>query len=282
MRKTVLGLLGLGLFGLAGLANAQGTDRIQERDTRIRDLRRQLVDLETVGRDKVLQNRGLKSFRRPAVNTAANEETFEPVTARFVRFTVEATVDGSEPCLHSLQIYSPGNQANLSAAAGVQFSASSVMPAFTNNFNGGKLHPGWCWVGQDRGKGWLEVELPQPTAISRIVWNRDSNNVHKDRIPSSYKIEVSDGRFRQTVASGEDRAILGKDYTVLRSAAVRALDASQLRQRQEMLDELKKLGVPRPFEVKSGPQVGEYVNGAFAAQFLNGLQVHVGKQRCPV
>jgi hypothetical protein len=51
---------------------------------------------------------------------------------------------------------------------------------------------------------------------------------------------------------------------------------------QGLLALLRKLGSSHPLEIKSGPQVGEHVNGAFIATFLNGVRQHVGKQRCPV
>jgi hypothetical protein len=277
-RAMLLGLFGLGLFGLAGPANAEEPDRSRDR---VRGLRRQLMDLEAIGRARVFQERGVKPPRRPAVNTASNLESFEAVTARFVRFTVTATVNGAEPCLHTLEITGPDSPANLTG--GARLTASSIWPGHLGDFKDGKYVPGWFWVSRERGAGWLRVELPAPARIARVVWSRDAAGRHHDRIPSAYKVEVSgDGRAWQTVATGEDRAVPGRDYWISRSAMVKALDPGQRKRHQGLLDELRKLGVPRPNEVKSGPQVGENVNGAFAALFLNGEQRHVGKQRCPV
>ena len=39
-------------------------------------------------------------------------------------------------------------------------------------------------------------------------------------------------------------------------------------------------GVLLAAELKSGPQVGDRVNGGFSVQFLNGT--HADKKRCPV
>jgi hypothetical protein len=68
--------------------------------------------------------------------------------------------------------------------------------------------------------------------------------------------------------------------TVSRWAAIQALDAGRQKQHQKLLAELRKLGVTRTSEVQSGPQVGEGINGAFSALFLNGI--HAGKPCCPV
>lgn len=284
MRKRAM-LLGLfGLFGLAGPASAEEPDRSRERADRARALRKQLVDLEAVGQARVWQERGVKPPFRPAVNTSSNVETFEPVTARFVRFSVLATVNGSEPCLHTVELSGPDGPANLTGNSGARLTASSIMPDFKDHFKDGKyVPPSWCWVSGERGKGWLQVELPAATKIGRLVWSRDAMGRHQDRIPSAYKVEVSgDGLAWQTVATGEDRAVPGYDYWISRAAMVKALDVGQRKRHQELLHELKKLGVARPSPVKSGPQVGEGVTGAFAALFLNGDKIHIGKQRCPV
>jgi hypothetical protein len=129
----------------------------------------------------------------------------------------------------------------------------------------------------------VQVELPAAAKIARVVWSRDAQNRYHDRVATAYKVEVSeDGRAWHTVATGEDRAAPGQDHWVSRSASVKALDPGQRRKRQELLDGLRKLGAPGPNEVKSGPQVGEGINGGFAALFLNGLPEHAGKRRCPV
>jgi hypothetical protein len=284
-RAMLLGLIGLGLIGLAGPANAQDPDGDRERLERARALRRQLVALEGVGRARVMKERGLKQPSRQAVNSYYNVERFEPVTARFVRFTVSATVNGSEPCLHTLDLSSPDSPANLMTTAGVRLTASSLLPAFRHHFSDGKYTPPgwWCWISAERGAGWLQVELPKPATISRLVWSRDARNQNHDRVPTAYKVEVSeDGRVWKTVATGEDRLQKGADYQVSREASVQALDADQQMQHQALLAMLRKLGGSLPYEVKSGPQVGENVNGAFSALFLNGIQQHVGKQCCPV
>lgn len=283
-RPMRLGIYLLGMIVPLGSASAQESDKNPERAERVRAVRKQLAELEVVGRDRVLQGRGLKPARRPAVNTASNVETFDAVKARHVRFQVRSTVDGTEPCLHTLHIEGPDGPANLAANPGVWATASSIMPAFVNHFMDGEYGSnGWCWVSKERGTGWLEVALLETAKVNRIVWSRDAAGRHHDRIPLTYSIEVSeDGKTWRTVASDEGRALPGRDYTVLRTASVKALAAGLQRQHQDLLDELRRLGAQRLEDIRSGPQVGENVNGAFAALFLNGDPRHCGKQRCPV
>jgi hypothetical protein len=277
----LLGLFGLGVFSLASALNAQGPGKDAERADRARVIQRQIMDLEDIGRARVLQARGVRPLPRSAVKSAYNVENFAPVTARFVRFNVLATVSGDEPCLDALEIYGPDSSVNLTAAEGVRLTASSIWPGHLGDFKGGKYGKGWCWVAPERGKGWVQVELPAPAKISRVVWSRDAFNRHHDRFATVYKIEASeDGRAWRTVATGEDRARPGHALGFTRSTLVKALDPSQQKQRRELLEELRKMGAPRPNEVKSGPQVGEGINGAFFVDGLNGPLT--GDNFCPV
>jgi hypothetical protein len=269
----------LGLLSLAGGANAQQSDKNAERADRIRMLQRQVMDLESIARARFLQERGVKPVPRPAVKTRHNVETFAPVKARLIRFTVLATVNGAEPCLDSLEIFGPDSSANLTL--GARMTASSIWPGPLGDFKGGIYSKGWCWVSQARGTGWVQAELPQAATIGRVIWSRDAGNRYHDRVPSVYRVEASeDGGTWQTVATGEDRAAVGTDMRLSRRRLFKALDASQWKNRLELMDELKKLGAPWPDEIKSGPQVGQGVPGGFRAQFLNGD--HAGKACCPV
>jgi hypothetical protein len=282
-RALLLGVFSLGVLSLAGTAHAQGPDRQRERAERIRALHRQILDVEHLGWTRVLQDRGVKPRTRSAVKTRSNVETFAPVTARFLRFNVLATVSGDEPSLDALDLYGPDGTANLTAGEGVRLTASSVWPGHLGDFKDGRYGAGWCWVGTERGRGWLQVELPAPTTISRLVWGRDAQNRYHDRFATVYRVEVSeDGTNWQTVATSEDRVVPGDNQGVSRSALLKALDPTQRKKRHELLAELRKLGAPPPNQVKSGPQVGEGVNGGFASLFLNGEHGHAGKQRCPV
>ena len=64
----------------------------------------------------------------PPVNARRNIDTFEPVKARFIRFTIEAT-NSSQPCLDELEIFS-GDRNLALASLGTRSSASSSLPGY--------------------------------------------------------------------------------------------------------------------------------------------------------
>jgi hypothetical protein len=285
MRKTLLlvGIMSLGQVSPASPVNAKPPDPSAQRAERILDIQKQITDLEAIGRARVLQEQQQsgKPRLRPAVQASDNVEHFAPVIARFVRFSVQATSSGDEPCLNTVDLYGPDSSANLTTADGVRLTASSVWPGHLGDFKDGKYARGWCWVGKERGKGWLQVELPAPVAIARLVWSRDTQNRHHDRVATAYKIEVSTGGSAwTTVATAEGRAAPGQHHVISRSTLVKALDSCQQEKRQDLIAELRKLGAYWPSDVKSGPQVGEGINGKF---IVRGLNTSLGgRNYCPV
>jgi cytochrome c553 len=153
-----------------------------------------------------------KGGLRSAVNPRHNVERFAPIQARHVRFTIRATNDASEPCIDELEVYpagpAPGNVAL--AAGGAKASASSEYP--NNPFhkivhvNDGKYGNGRSWISRERGRGWVQIELPRVETVERIHWGRDREQVYADRLPVDYLIEVAVEPGRWTpVASSRDR-----------------------------------------------------------------------------
>jgi hypothetical protein len=285
MRKRflLLALLSLGLLSPADTVTGKPPDPAVQRAEQVRTIQKQITDLEAIGRTWVLQDQ-LQSGKprlRPAVQAVDNVEHFAPVIARFVRFSVQATSSGDEPWLSAVDLYGPDSSANLTAADGVRLTASSVWPGHLGDFKDGKYARGWCWVGKERGKGWLQVELPAPAAVARLVWSRDTQNRHHDRVATAYKIEVSiNGSAWTTVATAEGRAAPGQHHVISRSTLVKALDPCQQEKRQELIAELRKLGASWPSDFKSGPQVGEGINGKF---IVRGLNTSLGgRNYCPV
>jgi hypothetical protein len=153
-----------------------------------------------------------KGTLRPPVHPRSNIERFDPVEVRFVRFTIRATQDGSEPCIDELEVYTaeetPRNVAL--AALGTKATASSVFP---NNplhklehINDGRHGNGRSWISAAPGKGWVQLEFPRPVKIARILWGRDREEKYRDRLAVDYVIEgaVELGRWR-VLASSADR-----------------------------------------------------------------------------
>ncbi|HEX3999052.1 MAG TPA: DUF1553 domain-containing protein [Pirellulales bacterium] len=155
-----------------------------------------------------------KSARlRAAVNPLYNVDRFEAVMAKYVRFTVRAT-NNLEPCIDELEIYSAGpppRNVALASAGG----AASASGTFANgtyklhqlpHINDGHYGNSWSWISNEVGRGWVQIELREPTRIDRIVWARDREGVFRDRLATSYRIEVAiePGKW-QTVATSDDR-----------------------------------------------------------------------------
>ncbi|MCL4691710.1 MAG: DUF1553 domain-containing protein, partial [Candidatus Hydrogenedentes bacterium] len=172
---------------------------------------------------------------RPPVSPLGNVERFEPVEARFVRFTVLSTSD-AEPCIDELEVYSAGGDSiNVAlASAGAIATASSE---FVNNtkhktihLNDGKYGNDFSWIPRERQDAWAQIELPDTITIDRIAWARDRNGSFKDRLAVSYRIEVANDPGHWTiVATSKDRAQYKPGgEAASRYSAVKPEDAAKL------------------------------------------------------
>ncbi len=181
---------------------------------------------------------------RPPVQPRRNVERFAAVEAQFVRFTVTATTDRTEPCLDELELYSPQAQAGNLALAnrGARATASSVYP---NNplhriehLNDGRYGNGHSWISREPGQGWVQIELPKPITLECVVWGRDRDEKYRDRLPVDYRIEVStDGHSWKTIAGSWDRHPPG--HAEVPSEALKGLIEKRCRLDQR-LEELEK------------------------------------------
>jgi cytochrome c553 len=154
------------------------------------------------------------SSLRAAVNAQLNTDQFEPVVARYVRFTISATT-GAEPCLDELEVFTPTRDGapsqNVAAAnAGAIASSSGDFPNHPfhklEHINDGRYGNARSWISNQTGGGWVQIELPETLTIDRVVWGRDRDEQYHDRVPVGYKIEVAvePGQWRE-VASSKDR-----------------------------------------------------------------------------
>ncbi len=160
---------------------------------------------------------GAQPHLRAPVTHLANQESFDAVPARFVRFTIHAT-NGAQPCIDELEIFPAGRKQNVALARhGAKATASDVFQDGASSIhqiahvNDGKLGNAWSWISKQGSKGWVQIELPREEKIASIVWSRDRGDakrgrVYTDRLPTGYVIEVSlDGKAWQPVASSADR-----------------------------------------------------------------------------
>ncbi|MCW3094871.1 MAG: hypothetical protein JWL77_489 [Chthonomonadaceae bacterium] len=184
-------------------------DRVQHDVDAQQDRLDQLrVDVQNREWKRVL---GAAPRRAVAVDARHNVDVFTPVLARFVRFTVLATNDGSQPCLDEIQLFGPESDGNLALASrGAKATASSLLPGYPihqiAHLNDGRWGNAHSWISNERGSGWTQIELPKPERISRLVWERDTDGQFQDRLPTAYRIEVSqEGRDWQEVANDSSR-----------------------------------------------------------------------------
>jgi hypothetical protein len=182
---------------------------------------------------------------RPGVDPVRNVDRFAPVRARFVRFVIAATTDGSEPCIDELELYGPGGAGNLALAGrGVKASASSVFPNNAlhrlEHLNDGRVGNGRSWISAQRGKGWVRLELPAEALLDRVVWGRDREGRYRDRLAKDYHIETSaDGTRWTKAADSSDRLPPGT------AGAPPAAVQKVMDERRALLGELQALNRPR-------------------------------------
>ncbi|MCP6134255.1 hypothetical protein NL393_34285, partial [Klebsiella pneumoniae] len=64
------------------------------------------------------------------------------------------------------------------------------------------------------GRGWVELEFPEPQTIDRVSWGRDRQGQYQDRLAIDYRLEVcvAAGDW-QVVADASDRKPYQADVT---------------------------------------------------------------------
>ena len=151
---------------------------------------------------------------KPAVTFTQNEERFDPIDARFVRFTITATSNAIEPCIDELEIFTarPEPQNVALASAGAIATASGTYAGNPSHklehLNDGRYGNSRSWISNENSKGWAQIELKQTQRIDRIVWGRDREGRYRDRLPTQYAIEVAidpAGPWHQVASSAARR-----------------------------------------------------------------------------
>ena len=145
----------------------------------------------------------------PAVQADGNEDRFDKVAARWIRFRILLTHRG-EPCIDELEVFdAEGNNVAL-ASRGAQVTSSGDYQgdpkhqlAHINDGNYGNAH---SWIANTTGECWVQIELPETRQIAKVVWARDREQVFSDRLPLAYAIEIStDGNSWTQVSSSAGR-----------------------------------------------------------------------------
>jgi hypothetical protein len=170
-----------------------------------------MVDGKDLDRNRAVV---LKSgSKRPSINAQRNEEHFSAVPARAVRFTILATSDNAEPCIDELEIYEAGTD---NPPRNVALASAGGRASSSGNYAGNPLHRldhindgqngnERSWISNERGKGWVQIDLPRLVTIDHVIWGRDRDHKYTDRLPIQFTVEVSCEPNRwQKVASWAD------------------------------------------------------------------------------
>ena len=169
--------------------------------------------VDSAKKELTLLEAGIPRFK-PPVNARGNEEVFEPVPARFIRFNI-ARANRAEPCVDELEIFAAGKNVAL-ASAGARATASGVYLDGSNPIhqlalvNDGRYGNSRSWIANSSTNAWVQIELAKPATIGRIKWARDREGRYNDRLAVEYTFEVATepGQWR-TVASSADRPPTG-------------------------------------------------------------------------
>ena len=203
------------------LANAEQRQQYTTRRTpllkRLATLDAQLAELRRDGDSRVSGQRETliqKLFPRPPVSKYATTETFSPVEARFVRFTIQrstGTSGTSAVSLDEFEVFSDEDpRRNVALAANgskasvrsMRYSNDDPLAYGAHHLIDGRFDA--VWISGEPGGG-LTVELPKVATIASVTWSVDRIRAYtparSGAFSSEYLVEVSrDGQRWMAVA----------------------------------------------------------------------------------
>ena len=144
-----------------------------------------------------------------------NAITFPAQEARFVRFVIQASSSG-QPCIDELEVFGPDGTRNLALAKnGAQATASSCLSGYAihrvAHLNDGLYGNAHSWIAGGTGDEWVQIELPQPAPVAKVVFSRDREGQFSDRVPVTFEVRLSlDGREWQTVRQVQMATVFGQ------------------------------------------------------------------------
>ena len=144
---------------------------------------------------------------REPVNAKRNVEQFSPTSAKFVRFTINAT-NASEPCIDELEIFAGSRNIGLASAGAIASSSGDFVHPLhkLEHINDGQFGNPRSWISKMTSGGWVRIELPREEEIESVVWSRDREGRYSDRLAIDYRVEVStDAENWSLVAGSDDR-----------------------------------------------------------------------------
>ena len=186
-------------------------DKLKPLKESFKTIKNKLNELEKEPKTLVKKNRALwlKDYPRSPINAEYTEETFSPIEAKHIRFTVlslsrvmleEFEVWSSEPASKNLALKKLGGQVQVSS---MRYSNDDPEAYGAHHLNDGVY--GSFWV-SDKSKSFLTVSLKQTTLINKVVFSNNRTKTKNRSMPQQYNVEIStDGNTWHKVASHEGR-----------------------------------------------------------------------------
>ena len=198
-------------------ARAEKLAPLEAEQKRITDARQQL-EKQILERANAQAATIEATWTRPAVDRYGTEETFAPVTARFVRLRVRALDTNPNATsgfrIDEFEAFTPADplvNVALKSAGATATGASRTAQDFADAYGpqlaiDGRYAASWLAAGPQ-----LTIEFPKPQSIHRVVFSSDRRRALEPRhaqttFVGEYTIEIStDGQQWTTVATGDDR-----------------------------------------------------------------------------
>ena len=133
----------------------------------------------------------------------ANVLEFPPQNAAFVRVVILGTMGGA-PCFDEVQVLDAKTGQNVALASrGAKATASSCIAGMpihqVAHLNDGLFGNAHSWVAAADEDQWVQIALPQPTQVNKVVLSRDREGKFNDRMPTAVDVQLSlDGKQWQT------------------------------------------------------------------------------------
>lgn len=211
---------------------------------RLETVERRLGDFEPLARVGLSQTSGAGPLRRGVVATK-NVDRFQPKRTRSVRFTVRTT-NNLEPCVDELEVVDVRgrNVALASLGTRVRSSGDTVVAERheLRQIHDGRYGNSRSWMSNENGKGWVILEFAEEHEVDRVIWGRDREGQFKDRLATSYTIEVGDAMGGWVlVADSTDRHPFGKGEPSGSAIAVTTRNAGEAAEVEGLLAEKARL-----------------------------------------
>jgi hypothetical protein len=142
----------------------------------------------------------------PGVSALSTSIRFAAQEARIVRLAISRPHAGAV-CLDEFEVYGPDSVVNLALAShGAVPHASSALAGYTihsvAHLNDGLYGNDHSWIAASEGEEWVQIDLPAPAWIERVVLSRDRNGQFTDRQILAAEVRLSvDGQNWRTVGT---------------------------------------------------------------------------------